>query len=262
MASYLGRVRVGCPSTLSQDYARPAEVEVTLGGRKVARISPRGHRSWAVSVGVATSTDVAVLAGFARGDFGIGPHWWVSADAAVTNVLDPVDTALAVPWGGMTVGGPVAVPGGPVMPHHLLSASDAVHTSVSPLGGQVFAPVVEGVPVTVSAWMRGTGARLMGVFQDVNGVGLGELRTLQPTAAWGRMRATGIPPSGAVSIRFRFQGIGAMTGLAVTYTPTIAEYHIGQGARSVIVTGYSEDALIATARTRYSNQSYTIMEVG
>ena len=267
MTSFLGPlgrlVPVECPSTLTSQFERPASTRTTLGGRRTARIAARGHRSWAVSTGMATPLELANLAAVARGDFGPGPFWWVDPWAQQSNLLDPRDAAIEVPWGNSTLGGPVTLPGGPVVARHARTGSALNNWSTSPFGDYSRAPVIPGRDVTVSAWLDSAAKGLRYVFQDAAGSAVDGIGVVSGTASgWHRVSRTVPAPDGAASVVLGQAGTGGLAAPAVTWTSEVREYGPGSGARNVIVTSFSQDVRAAWKGAMYSDQSYQIMEVG
>lgn len=267
MTAYLGGlgrlVPVSCPSSLAHEFVRPATDRVTLGGRRTVRMAVRGHRSWSVSTSAASPLELAGLAAVARGDFGPGPFWWLDEWAQQSNLLDPRDAAIEVPWGASTLGGPVALPGGPVVERHVRTGSALDNWSTSPFGDYSRAPVIPGRDVTVSAWLDSAAKGLRYWFQDVARATVGTVGVVSGTASgWHRVARTVSVPDGAASVVLGQAGTGGLAAPAVTWTSEVREYGPGAGARHVVVTGYGQDVLAAWKGAMYSDQSYQIMEVG
>lgn len=267
MTAFLGAlgalIPVECPSSLAAAFDRPASTRTTLGGRRTARLAARGHRSWLVSTSAASPLELANLAGVARGDFGPGPFWWLDEWAQQSNLLDPRDAAIEVPWGSTTLAGPVALPDGPVVARHVRTGASIASWATSPFGGFSRAPVVPGQVVTVSAWVDSTAQALRYVFQDAAEAAMGSTSAVPGTrAGWHRVSASVTVPPGAASIVIGQSGMGGLAAPAVTWTDGLREYGPGAGARKVIVTGYSEDVVAAWKGAMYADQSYQIMEVG
>ena len=267
MTSFLGPlgqlVPVKCPSALASQFERPASTRTTLGGRRTARLAARGHRSWSVSTSAASPLELANLAAVARGDFGSGPFWWLDEWAQQSNLLDPRDAAIEVPWGASTLGGPVVLPGGPVVARHVRTGSALDNWSTSPFGDYSRAPVIPGRDVTVSAWLDSAAKGLRYVFQDAAGSAVGGIGVVSGTASgWHRVARTVPAPAGAASVVIGQAGTGGLAAPAVTWTSEVREYGPGAGARNVIVTSFSQDVRAAWKGAMYSDQSYQIMEVG
>lgn len=251
------------PDGHSVSQERDSSTRTTLGGRKVVRLAARGHRTWSFSGSGGKPLELAALQGFARGDFGPGPFWWVDPWAQQSNLLDPRDAAIEVPWGNSTLGGPVVLPGGPVVARHVRTASASTLWSTSPFGDYSRAPVVPGRDVTLSAWVDASTQGLRYVFHDAAGAVVGGVGVVSGTASgWHRVSRTLPAPVGAASVVIGQSGTGGLAAPAVTWTSEVREYGTGAGARKVIVTGYSESVKVARRGAMYSDQSYQIVEVG
>lgn len=251
------------PDGHSVSQERASSARTTLGGRKVVSLAARGHRTWSFSGSAGKPLELAALQGFARGDFGAGPFWWVDPWAAQTNVLDPRDAAIEVPWGSTTLAGPVALPDGPVVARHVRTGASIASWATSPHGGFSRAPVVPGQVVTVSAWVDSAAQSLRYVFQDAAEAAVGSTSAVSGTrAGWHRVSASVTVPDGAASVVIGQSGMGGLAAPAVTWTSELREYGAGAGARNVVVTGYSESVRVARLGSMYADQSYQIMEVG
>lgn len=251
------------PDGFSMSYSRESSTKITLGGRRVQRLAARGHRSWSVSGRGGSPSDLAALASLARGDFGAGPFWWVDPWAQQSNLLDPRDAAIEVPWGTSTLGGPVVLPGGPVVARHVRTGSALDNWSTSPFGDYSRAPVIPGRDVTVSAWLDSAAKGLRYVFQDVAGSAVGGVGVVSGTeSGWHRVSRTVEAPAGAASVVIGQRGAGGLAAPAVTWTSEVREYGPGAGARNVTVNGFSESVLVAGRAGLYADHSYEVMEVG
>lgn len=269
MSGHIGTLgamsRIGCVASLSSDSVRASSEVETIGGRRFATLAPRPFRSWRLSTGSATRPgEMAPLSMYARGEFGPGPFWWLDSWAKVTNVLDPRDTALPLAWGvSSTRGGPVVMPDGVTAPAHIIAPDNAWQSSQSLFGGGILCPVVPGEPVTISAYVSQVGTRIQGVFADAGGATVGGTASAAgDRPGWHRVSVTVDPPAGAARVTLSMSGGGAIALPAVTWSRKLLDFHVGQGARNVVVTGESFAATVAHQGSQFGSQSYEVMEVG
>lgn len=270
---YLGTpgrmVAIKCPTTQRVNHADRYSFATTLGGKVKAQAGPVGRRTWDVSLGqLSTPSDVGALMDFAKGAWGSGPFWFVTADAPVVNLLTP-QVAQCDP-GSITVSSGTELLGTPPMD---LGADGvaaqsvwktATTTGTATFGGPV--PVLPGQPVTGSAWVIGTGTLRL-VFLGPSGTQLATIDS--EAAAWStpqRLAVTTTAPGTATAVQLVAAGpLTHAARPAVTWTNQPYEWGDGQGCPKAVVHNASRDVVKAwdDPRTgRWSEISFTVQEVG
>lgn len=270
MASYLGPlgglVPVRCASSLQTSTARPVSLRTTLGGRRMAQVGRRAHRSWDVGLSAAsTPSDLAPVQAFVDGEHGVGPWWWIDAWSQVTNLLPPGAAALEPPWNNTVIGPPVSLPDGSRAGRSLQFINPATVSYMRDLDGAILRiPCAPALPVTVAAWLNTPGAVLVVAVTDAAGTQLTAPQVAHTALGWARDKVTFTPPATAAGLSIRVLGGGSFAHPTVTWTPTLMAYHAGQGAPQVIVTEFSQDVTLATTKPgrQMAEGSYTVTEVG
>lgn len=270
MTAYLGNlgmmVPLGLMSELSIQHTRNANFAETLGGRRVAQIAPRAHREWRVSpLAEAYAEELAPILGFIRGEFGNGPWWWLDEWAQVTNILPPDVSLYRHNWRNTTRGGPVTLPDGAIAGESLIANGSTYVDWAS--GDEVRFPVVQGVPVTGSAWLGGARHATRIEVRDVNDQVLDFSHVERTGAGLQRTAATITPGPNAHHCVLRFINPGRIVRPALTFTPQVTSYHGGNGCTQAIIQGtYAEDVIRAHvegyADSQAASGSFTISEVG
>lgn len=260
----LGRmVGIKCPSSQSVETAERYSFDKTLEGRVKAQARPIGRRSWSLQLSQATTPqDHSALSAFANGAWGPGPFVFVPVDAPHTNLLTPADSLCQDPFPGATS----VYPGGPVL---LDDGSWAPASWASDGTGSVnfnyqFLPVIEGQPVTGSAWVKGVGASTRIFFYDANGSFLTVTgpNSTGTAMAYTRSVITANVPSGAVGARLGVTSSVGATRPALTWTDSVQPWGEGQGCSKAVVSAFSRDLTMAVVGNTYSSVSFTVTEVG
>lgn len=269
MTAYLGPAGFlapfKCPSAVSTDQSRPSSSRTTLGGRVKAQRGPVSRRQWSVDISTATPAQVSNL--HAMVEAGTPPWVWVEPYAQVTNVYSP-EQSLLMPGtfsgAGVVEGGAVNVDG-VMAPRSVLHATGGTVDFGYSDGAPDRPAVVPGVPVTVSAYLRGAG--VLGLsWRDWAGAVITESTTAYSNAVLARVAmANRTPPAGAATVRIWATGAMQAAMPALTWTPDIAAWSIGRGCNRVVVDGLSEAvqlAVVAEPYMRRSGISFTVREVG
>lgn len=262
---YLGTpgrmVGVKCPSRQVVEDMERHSFTTTLEGKRLAQVTPAkfSARSWSLDVSVAKPDQVAVLSAFARGAWGDGPFTFVAAGAHEQNLLTPLGSwCMQVVSSGASHGGPVVLPDGSVAPESLLSGS-AQNVYVE----NAHAPVRQGVPVTLSAWVRGAGARVGAAFFSGNGMWISTVSSPTVTGDdWQRAHVTVVPPLTAGAVRLVMIGGEQITLPQVTWTQGVVDWAEGEGCPAAVVSPLSRDVLRALPSAHYTNLGFTVTEVG
>ncbi|WP_068325039.1 hypothetical protein [Janibacter terrae] len=241
----------------------------TLSGRVLAQLSPRrtAPRSWSIGGPDELVKDVAalgeVLAGLRP------PYVWVEPWAQVTNLLTPrsslwQDTVAA--QFSVSMAGRYPLDGGGY------AAATVVQSNVAQSMISGAAPVVQGLPVTVAAWVAGTSARVNGQFLDSNRVAISQFagNTVTGVDVLRRSHKTFTPaevPSNAVAVRLFTTNASVAARAQVTWTSGPVDWSIGGGASTVVVTDESLDTTWAVpdpgfAHGRRASVAFTVTEIG
>ncbi|MDO5534111.1 MAG: hypothetical protein Q4F65_05620 [Propionibacteriaceae bacterium] len=277
MTSYIGPigglVAIDCPSTLVSTVAREQVERVTTSGVVHVQVSPRTRRQWRLDWGVATPAELAGLGALVAGEFGLGPFWFVDPWAQVTNLLPPAASTLEVAApGDRSVGGPAVLPGGTRVGRTMLIGDPAAPTVLPWVSTTEPArvPVVAGVPVTGSLWGLGAGAvQVRLAWYDAAGAHLSSTpwASVQSSGRMVRAHQSTLPVAGAASVMVTVMGASRVARPAITWTDTLMDWHVGQGAHSVVVPAdLAQDVILATREPRLhgrlASASTTIREVG
>lgn len=252
---------IKCPSSQDVEDEVRHSFSMTLEGKRLAQVVPAEHsaRVWSLDVSVAKPDQVAALSAFARGAWGVGPFIFVQAGAPHQNLLTPLGSWCSkVVSSGSSHGGPVMLPDGSVAPQSLLRGSATnLYVEDTP------APVLQGQQVTVSAWVRGAGARIGAAFSDANGDFVSsELSSSVAGEGWQRVFVTVEPPSGAAVVRLVMTGGVQLTRPQVTWTDGMVDWAEGEGCPAAVVLERSRKTLRALPGAHYTDLSFTVMEVG
>ena len=274
MVAYLGEignlVEVQCAADLSTEVARPVRYQSTLGGATFAQVGPRTRRSWDVRLPrTSTPADVATWQAFVEGEFGLGPWWFISDTAAVSNVISPRGSVLesdTSPAGTSPNGGRMRLPHGAVAGRSLLV--DSFTTLPLPwVDGHERVPVVPGVPVTASAWVDGAGAARMRIalYRADGSVSRQVSGSNAPAPEPTRISVTVTPTSDEVSCMIFMGGVTAayrITRPAISYTSEAQPWSVGAGAPKVHVAAINQDATLAIEGRAMVGASLQVQEVG
>lgn len=266
----LGRlVALKCPASQQMDLGERYSFEPTLEGRIKGQALPLQRRTWSMSTSDATTpAQQAALQGFVNGSWGPGPFVFVSADAPVTNLLSPGAAACLELTSHVGIG-----PGGPVDlgPEGWEGSSIAANypdtTSPEIFFGLGFVPVLPGVPVTGSAYIQGTEARvnLYWYAADLSPLGATPSQNVSSPAGMTRVSVTALPPTGAACCRVVAFHATKATRPALTWTDRAFPWAAGEGCPKAVLHGASKNLIMASRDFRggrYANVSYTITEVG
>ncbi|WP_458116964.1 hypothetical protein [Arthrobacter sp. D2-10] len=268
MKAYLGPVGnlIGfrCPSSEEITLADNSSLSWTLGGKQKAQYGLNAPRAWQVGIGSATADQIAGLAALMRGLYGPPPWVYVGPWAKVTNLLTPAASVLqAGSWTGS------AVPGGSVT---LNDGTRPALSLLSDTGATTNLPEVPAIPgetVTGSAWGAGdSGFTVSLVFRSASGAELAiTSRTTAASLAAPLVRGsvTAVAPDGATGVILRLSGAKRAAQPAVSWTPAVAAWTVGEGAPKVIAQGLSHAVRMAVRDTpslRRTGASFTLQEVG
>lgn len=253
-----GMVGFECPSSEGTDPQRPEVSRTTIGGDTKVKRAPRGKRLWQVGLGVARPSEIASL--LAMAEFGTPPYRWVGPWAQVTNALTARQSVLLD--GVAARDGATHTPGGAVK---LADGTWAVRSlAISGVYGDTrvghITPVVPGVPVTASVYLRAlgaVGARMRIVWVDSAGGDTGaQLDSLfaGSQTAMHRFHVTATPPPVAAGLSIRVENANQVANPAVTYSSELLDWHTGHGGESCTASIPSEAAILATNKRDSSGQ--------
>ena len=237
----------------------------TLEGKRKAQVKPKGPRTWALSADHFRPNEHSLLSQFANGAWGPGPFVFLPADAPVSNVLTP-DAGDCKPGeyvltSGMSVTGtpPMLTPDGWAASSFLKTTTNGLYLGVD------LVPLLAGQPVTVAAYVRGSGGAVGVWFYDSAGGFISSQNSSVTAGSTNVVRSwlTVTPPVGAVSLRASVTSqVSQVAWPTVTWTDKLMPHGDGQGCPKAVVTGYSRDQVLSVAGHTYSNVSFTVQEVG
>lgn len=235
----------------------------TVEGKRRAQRRPVGRREWSVNADYSTTAEAAALSDFASGAWGPGPFVFVSAEAPVTNMLTPA-AASCDPAAGM---GSTNSEGGPMLtndgwaPRSIRSGSGA-----DIWFGDERVPIIEGEPVTVSAYVEGSGAAVRVTWYTADGSTLGSdtSRVTATAATTVRSWITVSPPAGAAALRVRAANAVRGSRPSVTRGELLYPWADGRGCSQAVVTAVGRDVVLAGRglNRQFESVSYTVTEVG
>jgi hypothetical protein len=243
---------------------RPVTFKTTLGGSKRAFVAPqRGLREWSVSTVGMSSEQFAAFELLNAGAYGLGPFRFIDPLAQSTNVLTPRGSLPGVgnefAYTGNGIPGAGTIPGFGSVPAVSAQAGSQLWFGAG-------TPVIPGVPVTVSSWVRGV-TELQAVFLDAAGAVVGQVtKPVAAQSAWARVHASGEPPVGAQEVRIRLTGPSAFDAClpAVSWTKQVVPWSLGRGCRSAVVHDVSDEVVDADpgSNGRMADFGFTVTEVG
>lgn len=250
---------------------RPSTMSVTIGGRRVAQVGPRAHRTWEISLHEKEkSSEVSIWQAFFDGEYGPGPFTFVSDMATTTNVISPRGAVLdlgATQNGVSKNGGPMLLPGGRTAGRSAL-IDPGVLGFFPWVNGYEYVPVVPGVPVTVSAYVRGKGSRLRArLYTNQQVLTRTSGSVTAANAAAERLSVTVTPAEGEAYVLLLVDSNDGSAPVrvarpAVTYTSAPRPWAAGSGAASVIVSEASISPVRDYGSESLAGASYKVEEVG
>jgi len=260
----LGRmIGIKCPAQQQVQSEERYTFQATLEGHRKAQVRPRNPRTWSLQTSDATTPQQALaLTQFASGAWGPGPFVFVSADAPVTNMLTPAAAScspeMAEGYSHLSGGGPVQL-GGVWAARSLLSSSPGALLIINEK-----VPVLPGVPVTISAWVRGDGGYVRVSFYDTSDTVVGSASSSVKSTAGTAQRSwvSANPPVGAAYARIVGVGVTMLALPELTWTNELLPEAEGQGCAQAVVHSASRDLVLAAPRAVFSNISFTVTEVG
>lgn len=262
MTTFLGPVGslipVKCASQLTSSGGRQVSFGDTLGKRK-AFLGQVRAREWSVDIGLAKPAELSGLRWLAENVH--APMVWYPPDAVVGNIVTPAQGDFTVRAHNGLEGPLVEVEPGVWVKSALPSGGTSVAFPRAN-GVRMPAPVVQGVPVTASAWLRGSNARVQLVWWSADQVNLGSVSsTVSSGAEFRRVHVTAVPPMGAVGLTCELTGT-QVAGPAVTLTDKLLPYSPGRGATRVVTHGLADAIIRATENQQLQSLSFTVSEVG
>lgn len=268
MSIYLGTlgrmIELKCPSSQRVSVSAQPVFKATLGGRVVAEMPPRAdRRAWDLQTSDATTPDqIAQLLAFAGGAWGLGPFWFVSADAPFTNLLTPAaascdPTVMTMSSGATLLGSP------PLLTPDGWAARSVWKTTTNGalLGAPV--PVIPGQKVTASAYAAGAAGYVSLVFLNAAGSVVSQHNSAVVSTVSSRRSVTVSAPALAISARVSISASVTQAAMpAITWTDTVQPFSDGQGCPKAVLHGASRDLVLAGAGRTYSSLSFMVTEVG
>lgn len=260
----LGRmIGIKCPASQNVQSEERHSFSTTLEGRRKAQVKQVGRRTWSLQTSDATTpAEHSLLSQFADGAWGPGPFAFVPADAPATNLLTPgaasCDPAL-ITSSFTSNGGPAEVEPGLWVGRSYLNSSTSLNM-VFPAR----TPILQGVPVTGSAYVRGLDMKVYISFWDAADQFISSASSSGSGSAssWSRLSVTRTPPVNAVRVAVYTNGAGRGAAPAVTWSESAFPWSDGQGCDKAVVSSMSRDQVLAVPGSTYSNVSFTVSEVG
>lgn len=259
----LGRmIGIKCPASQNVSTEDRYSFQRTLEGRVKAQSKPIGRRTWSLKTSDATTPqEHSLLSQFANGAWGPGPFVFVPADAAHTNLLMPaVSTCDPKENYEATVrpAGPMVTPDG-IAPRSYLGTDSGVM-----IFGRDRNPIIQGVPVTGSAYVLGDKARVRLNWYRADGSLLSQTdSTMSSTLGIvQRLHVTAVPPVGAAGVIVSVVGGLQACMPAMTWGDKLMPWSDGQGCVRSVVSAFSRSQVLAVPGHTFSNVSFTISEVG
>lgn len=262
----LGRmIGIKCPSSQSTDHGDRYTMTRTLEGGVRAQARPLSARQWQLGLSDAsTASDLALLQDFARGAWGAGPWFFLSAEAVNTNILTPRQAALVdrEQRTEFANGGPVQVSDGSIAPASLVSV---VASGWQPIFTRL--PVKPGAWLTWAADVQGNGTvapELLMTFYNSAGGNLGGHPSAGlPIAGMQRVAVSRIVPTTAAWVSVGIRSTTLRTARAqVSWTERAPQVvSDGRGCAAAVLHGVSENLVLTGEGRTYMNAGFTVSEV-
>lgn len=264
MTSFIGipgaLIEIACPSSEDMSPDQSISELVPFSGARLLQVGPGVRRSWSIEHSLAYPREMAVLDALAYGHQ--GSLSWVGAQAQVTNLLTPGQSALTEV---MLAGGAQAFTGA-------IQCGDvwAARWAGGPVGNTVRigfdkpTPVIAGRAVTMRAWVEpvsgSTPVTLARYWLDSTGASISAVTHTRATAGW--LSVTATPPAGAVALRMEWRDAGVVTMPQVVWGSSISEYMPGRGVYRVHLSAATDALIAAHSRLTASAVGFTLREVG
>lgn len=252
---------LACASSERLDTAARYAQEFTVEGARRVQARPVTPRTWDVSVGVTTPSELAPLVEFASGAWGNGPFEWVPIQAQRGNLLTPRESVLLDRASVSTV---YVQDAGPVLGADGLWAARSVTVTLTS-GWVALArgvPVLAGEPFTFSCDVDGTSPQVHVRFVDAAGATISDHEQAGTGAGMQRVSLTVPPPVGAVTAQVGVRStVTRATRPQASWTDGPVPFSTGHGCRSAVVDGFSESLLMANRFGTYSDISFNVLEL-
>lgn len=262
MSSWIGvpgaLVEITCPSSEDMTPEQSITELVPFSGQRIVQVGPGLRRTWSIGYNLARPHEMAVLDQLAYG--WSGALSWVGAQASVTNLLTPGQSAFAddtqaiggatVSTGALDCGGTATArwAGGP--------PGSAVR-----IGFSRSIPVIGGKRVTIRSWVQvaAPGAQMVRTWLDATGSNISSGH-VPLSDGWASSSAT--PPADAASVRLEWRDCLVVACLQMVWADSISEYAPGRGVHRVQLSAATDSLVSANRFLTASSTSYTLMEVG
>lgn len=263
----LGRmIGIKCPASQTVEHGSRYTLKPTLEGGVRAQARPSSARQWQLGLSDAsTPKDVALLQDFVRGAWGVGPWWFLSAEAVNTNILTPRQAALVdrEQRADLIDGGPVLISDGSTAPKSVMVTY--VSTNDVPIIRRL--PITPGGAVTFTAEAESDGTvapQIWVAFYDTSGANIrGHYGVGQVRAGMQKVSVSNVAPPNAyyVSVGASTQTI-RLARPQVTWTDAAPPvFSDGRGCAAAVVHSVSEGAVLTTATNTFLNAGFTVSEV-
>lgn len=270
MLTYIGPIGGLVPlwgvNSLSVSTERKSRELVTATGRRKVQRSPISRREWAVSTNTLAKPEE--LAGLQDLELSTIPPWtWVDPYAQVTNMLSPEQSVLMPgTWSGSAFleGGSAVGSDGAYSARSISSGSPNTVGFGYLQGARDNTAALPGMPVTVSAYARGTG-RIRIYFHSFSGAEISNVSQSFTNLALSRVSITRTAPVGTTSVRFALESVTRAAMPAITWSGSLLPWATGHGCNRVVVDGLAESITQAMSELngrRRASLSFTVREVG
>lgn len=263
----------GIKGKLTRSVERAASFSSSAGGNRRAYLSARREplRVWQCTIPAARPDEAAALSDLLL--YTTPPYVWVDPESRVTNLLSPAAAGLQSVLPALPLLGRQPLEDGRYAATGAANPSGAL-VSIEP------APALPGMPVTASAYLASSGGGGVAVlFRDSAGHSIGDAipsGTVTGSDVLHRASVTATPPVNAAAVEVQVFGASVIARPALTWTADLLEYGPGGGAGQVLVSGWDETILQASASPghgpdtvqgigrgpRLVDLSFTVTEVG
>lgn len=237
-----------------------------LDGSRTAFVQPsagRVLREWEVSMSDASPEQSAAFVSLAMGGLGLGPFVFADPLAQVTNLLTPRQSLM-----DPATLSSVVSPSRAVVPEiGEVPAATVAAGSTGRFG--VGTPVLPGVPVTVSAWVRSAqSVTVTAQCMDAPGGWTNNASKVFSSMSRGEWVSVTVTPnasSAQVDLRVQSGNTDTVACPAITWTRQAMGWSPGRGATQVVVSGLQEEFARADPHVRGERRvdySATVTEVG
>lgn len=220
------------------------------------------RRTWDVSLQDVTHAELAGLVALADGGFGYGPFCWVTPAMQVSNLVSRDDANGRFVPAGWYSGGAQVMPDGAVVSGSLMLLG-STPTSPPIITGTIPLPP-DRSSITVSAYVQGVGARVIGAWvNEAGSVIASSPGSAAISTGLERSVMVGAPPSAAVGVKVAVTTAAVqVAGPCVTWTNGVRPYGPGAGCAKAVPIGLKRSLKLITDDGTWQEASFQVREVG